>query len=937
MRRHEEPPSNVQRLLLKMNRLWTIPELVTMVFDSLESSDLARLARVCRQLWECAIPLLWKEPFGPNPLFRIWSMEQRKQLVMKQSDKGRVQSDESASFPRLHLYGQHIRTITLELDQLPHTDSPLHIDRGPLKSSLSNLKTLDVFGEPVLDLALAELVREVFYQPTITSLGLFSSETDSDSDSDFGALLPDKPFTYLIMAITDAQFANLESLTIKTSIDTMELSCVVDAVRLHKGLMVVKVETMNDDTIELQEALANLPKLQSLRLKQLRTPPKSKAPPPMTTAGFPSLIQLSLDATPSHLHRVMLSIESKALTEAKIVVLQSEPHIDSRLGMLFEGLTRFQLLRTVNLRLMVDFVWEQVAPVLLCGELRKFSLTSAYGVSSPPITKAHLLVMGKAWPNLVELTITDAYKPVDSVPLIKLADLFDITKAMQYLQRLCISFDARRKGQEHVFAILQDGKECQASNVLTSINVTSSLKDSGMEASDALSKLFLLWWPSLKVQPHSPNELASQRLLLHARLLQTLDFRLTSKSHSIVKDLLEIPSFNENLIKLRSLLFETFFYDTDNATDVFATFYTPRLTRLSITADSTHNLADRSDQLFRGLLKAVATSYLPAIRSLELRVGSRCYNFESGALESTLITHQGLQFIRLELETFTQGMLRTLKSLPELQSLSLRFNNPRGQQGNFSSFYPGTPKGFLRLTDLTLQCGPAATRQLLQLIDAEQLQVLRASMAPEDRIGHPVDGVILEGALRFTKLRELSLRSSVNFTWEDIEPALSCREMTRFSLVWHLRRRYILDDPMHLDAMAEAWPRLSDLTLGHAEYVTCYAGPSAVNLADVRRLTDKLPSLRRLTLSFDARRAGQEEVFALSTTESIYPSESRLEYLNVGLSDKDSDPDTENELAQIVTSWWPNLREFGAAEAARPAWANVAELVRCAVGAKMWQ
>ncbi|KIO24920.1 hypothetical protein M407DRAFT_25672 [Tulasnella calospora MUT 4182] len=133
--------------------------------------------------------------------------------------------------------------------------------------------------------------------------------------------------------------------------------------------------------------------------------------------------------------------------------------------------------------------------------------------------------------------------------------------------------------------------------------------------------------------------------------------------------------------------------------------------------------------------------------------------------------------------------------------------------------------------------------------------------------------------------------------------------------------------------MVQAWPYLSHLAVTHAYYQPI-TGTPLIKLADLIHVTNTRPSLRSLGISFDARRDGQEDVFALVTTptQSIPVSRCPLELLDVGVSIKDFDEDAETRLGQLFTSWWPTLRELKKARKSRQTWYSVIEFVRSAAG-----
>lgn len=251
------------------------------------------------------------------------------------------------------------------------------------------------------------------------------------------------------------------------------------------------------DTLQLQEAVKELPLLQTLRLGDLHVPSGRKPPPPMVTTGFPSLLHLDLSATPTHLERFLPSIDSPYLETIDLEIFEAERYLSSRIGMALEGLTRFKLLKGVKLLFEVDYAWEDVEPVLSCTWLTRFGLISRED-SWVPINSSHLQTMKKAWSRLLDLTITNFDRPLTGEPLIKLADLFDLTKDLASLQKLHISFDGRQQTQRQTFDALQNGGATPANTSLQLLDVGWSLKDSDSEACSNLGQLFVAWWPNLR-------------------------------------------------------------------------------------------------------------------------------------------------------------------------------------------------------------------------------------------------------------------------------------------------------------------------------------------------------------------------------------------------------------------------------------------------------
>ncbi|KAG9018116.1 hypothetical protein FRB90_012204 [Tulasnella sp. 427] len=393
-----------------------------------------------------------------------------------------------------------------------------------------------------------------------------------------------------------------------------------------------------------------------------------------------------------------------------------------------------------------------------------------------------------------------------------------------------------------------------------------------------------------------------------------------------------IPSFKENLVKLQSLeiVMGTLYYRTNSAIAIFPLFLAPSLTKLSILIEDLHPF--KPEQPLQGLVEVVGTADLPLIRSLKLQSWGQQV-LDSLALGKALRAHENLQTIETSFATYTQDTIELFKGLPMLQSLHTRLWG--GARGDFPSSRSVIAKGFPRLTTLNICSGPAVLKQVLLSVKSDQMQVIKASIYPEDMApGQRIElGTMLEGISTFTRLRQLELMPSFNLPWEVIEHTLACRNLTRFRLI-STQMNWMAISRVHLDAMAEAWPCLTDLAMTYNVQPPGNGSPS-IKLADLPHLTNKLPSLQTLNISFDARRAGQEEVFALLKKGQTRSSENRLESLDIGMSPKDSNSETDAQLSSLFALWWPNLKEFRMTNGRMRAWVAVGERVLTANAATL--
>ncbi|KAG8951157.1 hypothetical protein FRC00_007391, partial [Tulasnella sp. 408] len=397
----------------------------------------------------------------------------------------------------------------------------------------------------------------------------------------------------------------------------------------------------------------------------------------------------------------------------------------------------------------------------------------------------------------------------------------------------------------------------------------------------------------------------------------------------ILKLLSNTPSFNENLVKHKSLdIVVELPKETIDGAVLFRTFHTPIMTRIGIAVDSV-NVQTPAEPL-RSFLQAITTSHLPILQSLYIGESPGSSSIDPSYLEEVLRAHQQLQKVEITTADCTQKMLEILKDLPVLRDLGLMFWNPSVEES--LPVLSMMEKGFPHLVRLEIRCALKAINQVLGSIESGQMEAFKIRVPLPGFNSDPRMGRMLERLWQFTELKEVELRLGITVVWEDIQPVLACRDMTQFSLI-AAQSEWIPIDGTHLDAMAQAWPHLSHLTVTHANYHNM-TGTPLIKLADLIHLTNTRPSLRSLCISFDARRDGQENIFSLVTapTETIPRSWCQLELLDVSVSLKDNVANTGTQLGQLFTSWWPTLRQLKQERRSRQNWYPVMEFVRNSAG-----
>ncbi|KAG8944792.1 hypothetical protein FRC04_001530 [Tulasnella sp. 424] len=484
-----------------MHQVWAIEEVAAEILRLLLWSDQARMARVCRTLWATAIPLLWEKMYDISALQTFLELEEGDGC-----DPNHIQDDLSVPpqckpllSNRVALHAQLIRRVLLTVDLKAYRIVEL-LSRTPFRESLTRLKSLELvveFGSEYHD---ATILFRAFYTPTLTHIGIFDESG-----------VPAEPCRGFVQAITASHLPALRSLAISVGSDPLaDPSYLEEALRVHQQLEEVEVQIAAPDcTQEMLETLKNLPVLRALALRLLPYLPdwSSLTPPALLVKGFPSLVSFGARTDLPTMKQLLASIGSDRMEVLKISINRREASLEDRMDEMLEGLSRFKGLKEVELRLEIDIIWEDIQPVLACGGLTRFSLISHHS-KWISINRTHLNAMTQAWPKLTHLAVTGThsiYRPETGSPQIKLADLLHLTDSLPSVRSLHISFDARRDGQEDIFAFVT----APSRGRLERLDVGFSIKDDDLDANAQLGHLLTSWWPTLRevgIPPYCQQE-----------------------------------------------------------------------------------------------------------------------------------------------------------------------------------------------------------------------------------------------------------------------------------------------------------------------------------------------------------------------------------------------------------------------------------------------
>ncbi|KIO33531.1 hypothetical protein M407DRAFT_231596 [Tulasnella calospora MUT 4182] len=226
------------------------------------------------------------------------------------------------------------------------------------------------------------------------------------------------------------------------------------------------------------------------------------------------------------------------------------------------------------------------------------------------------------------------------------------------------------------------------------------------------------------VAPHG-GEPVHDRLAFHARFVRTMEFTLDSKACQVVQLLSNTPSFNESLVKLKSLdIAADLRKDTIDGTILFRTFQTHIMTRIRISVNSVS--PEIPAEPLRSFVQAIATSHLPVLQSFYIEsVGSS--SIDPFYLEEVLRAHQRLQEVEIITADCTPETLEILKNLPVLRDLRLRFWHYPAERSLPMS--PTDGYGFRHLVRLDIRCDLKTIKQVLGSIESDQMEAFKMSDA----------------------------------------------------------------------------------------------------------------------------------------------------------------------------------------------------------------
>ncbi|KAG8946359.1 hypothetical protein FRC04_011905 [Tulasnella sp. 424] len=246
-------------------------------------------------------------------------------------------------------------------------------------------------------------------------------------------------------------------------------------------------------------------------------------------------------------------------------------------------------------------------------------------------------------------------------------------------------------------------------------------------------------------------------------------------------------------------------------------------------------------------------------------------------------------------------MVESARSLPFSEELEV------GRPNVYSRFpEQDIAVGFRPLTTLVVGGVPAEIQNLLRSIGSGTLARVALRLI-QPRYGAIYPALVAEIQRFKSHLLNLHLDLRVPFTWEDLEPALALVELQAFGLTYLARSSEshpITDDHPITDArlrqMVDSWPHLTQLRL-----ITQLTETLRVTLSSLAYLASNCPSLRKLAITFEARRAMNPEFSYKSDTSKS--SENGLELFDVVGSA--FDVGDEGRLAHTVFRlWWPRAR-----------------------------
>ncbi|KAG9046518.1 hypothetical protein FS837_004268 [Tulasnella sp. UAMH 9824] len=258
----------------------------------------------------------------------------------------------------------------------------------------------------------------------------------------------------------------------------------------------------------------------------------------------------------------------------------------------------------------------------------------------------------------------------------------------------------------------------------------------------------------------------------------------------------------------------------------------------------------------------------------------------SGAIAQAIASQTSLR--RLELNGYTDvaHLAGSATELPLLEELEVHGMFAEVPEINY------TDLSFRSLRTLIAVGRPEMIHSLLRCIGSDRLAKVAltfTSWRSEMQI-HPE---LMAELQRFRPhLAHLQLTVDMKLLWGALEPVLALAELQAFHLEYlQFGSDLITDD--QLGHMIDAWPNLTQLRLE--------VSPPRVTLASIACIGTHCPNLRKLALTFDARKTSNS--LAPREVDTSHSSENALELLDV--MESEFDEGDEERLSNILRSWWP--------------------------------
>ncbi|KIO16091.1 hypothetical protein M407DRAFT_34274 [Tulasnella calospora MUT 4182] len=200
----------------------------------------------------------------------------------------------------------------------------------------------------------------------------------------------------------------------------------------------------------------------------------------------------------------METIASKGMTEVLVEIevpwIAMEPMQPDTLLALH---TFKATLIDLKVKILGDFTWSHLEPILDLHELQKFSLNYTNSTISPQLNDARLLQMTRAWPRLTSLDLINR----SNTPTITLLGLGYIASNSPNLRVLSVGFDGSPQVDP---SYLPADDPPPNHNTMEFVDVLWSKYDPGDELRIATS-FFRRWWPHARIMASDMTEEEAKR------------------------------------------------------------------------------------------------------------------------------------------------------------------------------------------------------------------------------------------------------------------------------------------------------------------------------------------------------------------------------------------------------------------------------------------